>query len=144
MNSIGIPYNRGFRKHLRKVIIKKKTRNLCTYISFPFISAIKVKIKSVETDQSNGDKRLVTKKLRAKSFYRKENLSKRDIRKLQPVISGGTTCDCLSASPSKGNLFIMGTKRGNRFEISFLSEMVKDIGFISFVEAVEKGYTCKA
>lgn len=89
----------------------------------------------------NGDKRLVIKKLRSKDIYKQESLSGRDIKKLQPVIGGGSSCDCQSAS--KGNkLFLMGRKEGLRYVLDFLSEDANDSEFKRFLRAIKKGYDC--
>lgn len=89
----------------------------------------------------NGDKRLLVKKLKSKDFYKKENLSNRDIKKLQPVIGGGSSCDCERAV--KGNkLFIMGRKEGLRYVVNFLSEDANDSEFKRFLRAIRKGYDC--
>lgn len=102
---------------------------------------MKTKVRKVKMDP-NGDKRLVIKKLKAKDFYKQDNLSKRDIRKLQPVIGGGSECDCTKAA--KGNkLFIMGRKEGVRYVINFLSEDANDSEFKRFLRAIRKGYDCK-
>ncbi|KAL4224983.1 Secreted frizzled-related protein 1 [Mactra antiquata] len=101
---------------------------------------MKTKVRKVKMDP-NGDKRLVVKKLKAKDFYKQETLTKRDIRKLQPVIGGGSDCDCTKAA--KGNkLFIMGRKEGIRYVINFLSEDANDSEFKRFLRAIRKGYDC--
>lgn len=98
------------------------------------------RVKKIEMD-NNGDKRLVVRKLRSKDIYKQENLSARDIKKLQPVIGGGSSCDCQSAA--KGNkLFLMGRKEGLRYVLNFLNEDANDSEFKRFSRAIKKGYDC--
>lgn len=103
---------------------------------------IKAKVRKVRMDP-NGDKRLIVKKLQSKDFYKQQNLSKRDIRRLQPVIGGGSSCDCEKAKKG-GKLFIMGKKEGLRYVISFLEEDPKDSEFSRFQKAIKNGYDCSS
>lgn len=89
----------------------------------------------------NGDKKLISKKLESKDFYRQEGLSKRDLRKLQPVIDGSNSCHCMNAKTGN-TLFIMGLKKGGRDVITFLSEIARDSEFKRFTREIRKGYDC--
>ncbi|WAR02935.1 SFRP1-like protein, partial [Mya arenaria] len=100
----------------------------------------KIQVRKVKMD-SNGDKRLQPKRLKTSDFYKQKDLSKRDIKRLQPVISGGSGCDCIQAK-RKNTLFVMGTKQGGRDVITFLSEFVKDSEFTRFTTEIENGYDC--
>lgn len=101
---------------------------------------MKIRVKKVEMDD-NGDKRLVIKKPKSKDIYRQESLTSRDIKKLQPVIGGGNSCDCESAAKGK-KLFVMGRKEGTRFVLSFLIEDENDSEFKRFTRAIKKSYDC--
>ncbi|XP_052798769.1 secreted frizzled-related protein 1-like isoform X6 [Mya arenaria] len=102
----------------------------------------KIQVRKVKMD-SNGDKRLQPKRLKTSDFYKQKDLSKRDIKRLQPVISGGSGCDCIQAK-RKNTLFVMGTKQGGRDVITFLSEFVKDSEFTRFTTEIENGYDCSS
>lgn len=101
------------------------------------------KINQVKIDQ-NGDKRLILRKTKKGSFYRKQNLSKRDLRRFQPVISGGSNCDCPIASPGSRNLLVMGKKQGGRFVLTYLGKWSKEKDFKKASRALRKGFTCGA
>ena len=104
------------------------------------ISVLKFKVAKIKTDE-NGDRKLIANKINPKDFYRQEGLSKRDLRKLQPVIDGSTSCDCFKAK--KGStLFLMGEKKGGRDVITYLSEIERDSEFKRFTRAIRKGYDC--
>ena len=90
----------------------------------------------------NGDKRLILRKTKKGAFYRQQNLSKRDLRRFQPVISGGSNCDCPIASPGSRNLLVMGKKQGGRFVLTYLSRWSKDSDFKKAARALRKGFTC--
>lgn len=101
---------------------------------------IKARVRKIKMDP-NGDKKLIVKKLETTDFYKQQNLTKRDIKKLHPVIGGGSSCDCDKAK--KGNkLLIMGKKEGLRYVVNFLEEEAKDSEFIRFQNAIKKGYDC--
>lgn len=103
---------------------------------------MKFKVSKIKLDE-NKDKKLLAKKINSKDFYRQEGLSKRDLRKLQPVIDGSNSCDCIKAK--KGStLFLMGQKKGGRDVITFLSEIERDSEFKRFTRAIRKGYDCSA
>lgn len=90
----------------------------------------------------NGDKRLILKKSKKGAFFKQQNLSKRDLRKFQPVISGGSNCDCDTAEAGSRNLLVMGIKRGTRYELTYLSRWGKNSDFKKASRALRKGYDC--
>ncbi|XP_053385153.1 secreted frizzled-related protein 1-like isoform X2 [Mercenaria mercenaria] len=101
---------------------------------------MKVRVKKIEMDD-NGDKRLVIKKTKSKDIYKQENISSRELKKLQPVIAGGSSCDCQNAAKGK-KLFVMGQKEGLRNVLNFLIEDENDSEFKRFLRAIKKGYDC--
>ncbi|XP_052233897.1 uncharacterized protein LOC127846532 isoform X4 [Dreissena polymorpha] len=101
---------------------------------------LKLTVRRLKMD-ANGDKRIQPNKVNPEEFLKKEGLSPRDIRNIQPVIAGGSGCDCLQAKP-KNVLFIMGKKEGGRDVVTFVSEMVKDSEFKRFTKAIQSGYDC--
>jgi len=106
------------------------------------VTVAKINVRKVKMDD-NGDKRLQPRRCQPEDFYRKENMSKRDIRKLQPVISGGSGCDCNQAKV-KNTLLVMGSKQGGRDVVTYLGEFVKDSEFTRFITEIEKGYDCSS
>ena len=111
-------------------------------VFFSFAALKTSRITQVKIDQ-NGDKRLIFKKgKKADGFYKKQNLSRRDLRKFQPVISGGSTCDCTAAVAGSRNLLLIGKKQGTRFVLTFLSEWGKSGDFKKASRALRKGYDC--
>ena len=91
----------------------------------------------------NGDKRLVFKKnKKGGGFYKQQNLSRRDLRKFQPVISGGSNCDCEAAVTGSRNLLLMGKKEGTRFVLTYLSQWGKSRDFKRASRALRKGHDC--
>lgn len=104
--------------------------------------AAKVKVRKVAIDD-NGDKRLVVRRIKPNAIYRQDSnvINPKDIKKLQPVISGGSSCDCASAS-SKKSVLAMGIKQGGRYVLTYLSEFVKDVELQRFISAIRKNLDC--
>ena len=110
--------------------------------STTILTVSKVKVKNIEMDV-NGDKRLVIRRMKSTDVYRHDSsvITSRDLRKLQPVISGGSSCDCTSAS-SKKSILVMGIKQGGRYVLTYLSEFVKDVELQRFMRAIRKSVDC--
>lgn len=102
---------------------------------------IKVKIRKFVHDE-NGDKKLVTKG-RVKFFKPKKSPSKEEIKKMEFTITDGASCDCEAVTNPGKSTLVMGSKQGDRYVITYISDWSKKKEFKRAVRSIRKGHDCK-
>ena len=119
------------------------------FYNFVF-SVIKVKIRKV-INEKNGNKTIILKGNLNKKFFYKPASKEIDLQQigvvndLKIVIpSGVEPCDCDQATNAgKKKTLIMGSREGDTFIVSYISEWAKTKEFRRAIKAIKKGHDCK-
>ena len=98
---------------------------------------LKVKVRKI-VDDRHGDKRIVMKG--KKKFYK--DIPPDDVKSFEPVINGGSACDCDAGAGKRGKMLVMGTKLGDRYVVTYISTLSKDKEFKRAMKAISKKHDC--
>lgn len=100
-----------------------------------------MKIRKFVHDE-NGDKKLITKG-RIKFYKPKPGPPKSEVKNMAFTITDGSVCDCEAVTNPGKNTLVMGSKQGDRYVITYISDWSKKKEFKRAIRAIRKGHDCK-
>ncbi|KAK6191688.1 hypothetical protein SNE40_003309 [Patella caerulea] len=93
-------------------------------------------------DLLSGHKGFLIKK--KKKFFKKQNLTKKDRKKMLPMIEYGKKCSCDTVNTTQGKYLIMGNKVKDELFVSFVTPWQrKNKAFKRAIRAMKKGDLCE-
>lgn len=70
-------------------------------------------------------------------------MSKEDMKKVALTITDGSACDCEAVTNPGKSTLVMGSKQGDRYVITYISDWSKNKEFKRAIRAIRKGHDCK-